>query len=516
MVEISNPVLSGFNPDPCIFKDDNKYYIVVSTFEYLPGIRVYESFDLVNWKYKTSILTNIDLTGNPVGGSIWAPFATYHDGTYYVVYTDVKSKRVPYKDVNNYIVTANSIEGPWSEPVYINSSGFDPSIFFDDNNDLYFVNEIWDYRLKATNKSAGVVLQKIDSNTFAPLDSSKFIFKGTDAKKTEAPQIYKHLDYYYLITAEGGTSAGHMVTIARSKSLTGPYEIDPQNPMLTSRDDASLPIQCSGHASIVVDDNNNWYMAHLMTRPIHDDITLLGRETSIQNINWTDDGWLRLSNGGHNPQESYTVPSDTTVIPHKHEFYENFDTPSLNFEQWSTLRDMPNADWLSFTNDGIQITGGQSPQSEFKQHMIAKRQTDINFSVTSDISFHADNYMQIAGMGLYLGTDNYILLAKTYDEKLGQVITLIQATKGEFKILIDPIKVSSDTLTLSIKVNETKGTFSIIDGHSTKTITKNIDLSFLSGGFTGNFINLQVIDMERFNGTKATFHNFKYIPVTKD
>lgn len=512
MVKVANPTLPGFNPDPCLFRGKDSYYILVSTFEFMPGIRVYESPDLVNWSYKTSILTDINLTGNTRGCSIWAPFAAYHNGQYYVIYTDVKSTRVPYKDVNNYIITADRIDGPWSEPKYINSSGFDPSIFFDDDGKVYFLNEYWDYRLSTHNKSAGILMQELDASTLDTLGDPQILFNGTDARKTEAPEIYKHNDYYYLLTAEGGTEAGHMVTVARANNVNGPYEVDPQNPMLTSKDHPELTLQCSGHASIVADDADNWYMAHLTTRPLKDDVTLLGRETAIQNVVWTDDDWLRLSDGTNYPNNYYEVPVDVKAQPANHAFHDEFTGQALNFEQWNTLRQMPTNDWLQFTGKGVQIAGGQSPQSEFDQHLIAKRQTDANFSASATVTFDPTSYMQLAGLGLYLDIDNYLLLAITHDEAVGRAVTLIQAVKGEFNILTNPIATKQDTVTMKVNVSGLSGTLSFVEGQNEVTVSDQTDLSFLSGGFTGNFIALDSIDMGQYNRGKATFTSFDYQP----
>lgn len=131
-IKVKNPILRGFNPDPNILRAKDRYYIIVSSFECLPGIRVYESKNLVNWSHTTDILTTqVSLQGNPTNGSIWAPQISYADGLFYLVYTDVKSAGRPFKDVHNYLITASEITGPWSEPIYLNSNGFDPSLFHD-------------------------------------------------------------------------------------------------------------------------------------------------------------------------------------------------------------------------------------------------------------------------------------------------------------------------------------------------------------------------------------------------
>ncbi|GIP27764.1 hypothetical protein J23TS9_28940 [Paenibacillus sp. J23TS9] len=306
---IQNPILKGFNPDPCILRVEDIYYIVVSSFEWLPGLRVYQSQDLAHWEHCTDLLTEqVDLRGNPKNCSIWAPQLSFHDDLFYLVYTDVKSTKRPFKDVHNYVMTAPTIQGPWSEPVYLNSSGFDPSLFHDEDGRKWLLNALWDYRITEGNKSSGIVIQEYDPDLQCLVGEPQKLFDCTWLKKTEAPHIYRQNGYYYLITAEGGTSSGHAVTVARSKKLLGTYEVDPQNPMLTSRDQPDLMLQCAGHGSLVQTPGGEWYMAHLCTRPIEGQYAILGRETALQQVYWNEDGWLRLTSGGHEPQLKVPAP----------------------------------------------------------------------------------------------------------------------------------------------------------------------------------------------------------------
>lgn len=517
MRAINNPILEGFNPDPCVLRVSGKYYIVVSTFEWLPGIRVYESEDLVNWDYCTSVLideTMINLEGNPKGCSIWAPHISYSEDTFYLVYTDVKSTKVPFKDVNNYLLTAKDIKGPWSKPIYLNSSGFDPALFHDKNGEKWLVNEIWDYRLTTHNRSAGIILQKFDNNKKELTGETYKIFNGTEYQKTEAPQLYKHGDYYYLLTAEGGTEEGHMVTVARSKSITGPYEVDPKNPMLTSRDNPRLYLQCSGHASLVETDGHEWYLAHLCTRPVMGKYPILGRETALQKVVWSKDGWLRLIQGSNSPARDVELPKGFNgVIKDKsNKFFDDFDKINLK-DEWSTLRIFPNNNWIKIHPDKsiVRIFGGESPQSTFDQHIIAIRQRDVNFTAETVITFNPTNYMQLAGIILYLDIMNYIYLYLSYDEEKGIVVQVMKVVKDEFSILPVRMLVSGDDVKLCIKANGINAQFSMED-KGKQGILAEEDISFLSGGFTGNFVGLTVNNLEKKNACFADFDNFIYQP----
>lgn len=326
---VKNPILRGFNPDPNILRVDDTYYIAVSSFEWLPGVRIYQSNDLVNWEHETDIITNqVDLRGNPQNGSIWAPQISYSEGLFYLIYTDVKSTKRPFKDCHNYLITAPNINGPWSSPVYLNSSGFDPSLFHDKDGRKWLLNEIWDYRMITGNKSAGIVMQEYDAKNQALIGSVYKLFDGTELAKTEAPHLYQYGGYYYLITAEGGTGKGHSVTVCRSKAITGPYELDPEYPMLTASDKPESSLQCSGHGSIVQTPLGNWYMVYLCTRPLQNKAAILGRETAIEEVYWTEDGWLRLSSGTNGPSlVTEIITREQVIFQNNTDFEDDFAGP---------------------------------------------------------------------------------------------------------------------------------------------------------------------------------------------
>ena len=169
------------------------------------------------------------MRGNPDSGGVWAPDLSFHDGLFYLVYTDVKTwgAEQRFKDTHNYLVTAPDIMGPWSEPVYLNSSGFDPSLFHDDDGRKWFINMLHDHR-KGRTEFAGIVLQEYDPEQKKLSGPIQNIFKGTEIGLVEGPHLYKKDGFYYLLTAEGGTSYEHAATLARSQNIAGPYEVHPR------------------------------------------------------------------------------------------------------------------------------------------------------------------------------------------------------------------------------------------------------------------------------------------------
>ncbi|GAA5021445.1 hypothetical protein GCM10025734_76710 [Kitasatospora paranensis] len=291
---IRNPVLPGFHPDPSILRVGGDYYLATSTFEWLPGVALHHSTDLVHWRPLGGALREarlLDLTGAPDSGGVWAPCLSYTDGLFHLVYSDVKSLAGAYKDVHNQVVTAPSPQGPWSDPVPLPGHGFDPSLFHDDGPDgdgrSWLLWLEWDHR-PGGNPFAGILLQEYDRARRRVTGPVRRIFTGTGLGCTEGPHLYRRDGWYYLLTAEGGTSWGHAVTVARSRALTGPYEADPAGPLLTSAGRPELELQKAGHGSLVETPDGEWYLAHLAARPLTAlGPCVLGRETAIQRVHWT-------------------------------------------------------------------------------------------------------------------------------------------------------------------------------------------------------------------------------------
>ncbi|MBM7570310.1 glycoside hydrolase family 43 protein [Aquibacillus albus] len=439
MSKIQNPVLPGYHPDPSILRVGDDYYIAVSTFEWFPGVQIYHSRDFIHWNLLTYPLTResqLNMIGNVNSGGVWAPCLSYHDGIFYLIYTDVKSRMGAFKDTHNYLVTAENIEGPWSDPVYLNSSGFDPSLFHDDDGKKWLVNMIWDHR-KGTNSFAGIALQEYSVNEKKLVGPIRNIFKGTDLGLTEAPHLYKRNGYYYLLTAEGGTWYTHAATMARSKSLFGPYEVDPTNPILTSDQDNLDQLQKAGHGSLVETQNGEWYMAHLCGRPVIDKKCILGRETAIQKCYWTEDDWLRIEGGNH-PKTVVDAPNLEPYIVEPESNKDNFDGVELK-KYWNSLRRTFSNDWLSLSDRPgyLRLKGGESMSSFHHQSILARRLEHFHVDLETKIEFNPVNFQQMAGLILYYDTDDHVYLRVTYHEDLGKCLGIIETKYGKYDELLD-------------------------------------------------------------------------------
>jgi xylan 1,4-beta-xylosidase len=381
---IRNPILPGFNPDPSICRVGKDYYIATSTFEWFPGVQIHHSTDLVNWRMVKRPLdraSQLDMRGNPDSGGVWAPCLSYADDRFWLVYTDVKRLDGNFKDTHNYIVTAPSIEGPWSDPAYVNSSGFDPTLFHDDDGKKWFLNMLWNHVSHGvggqpkTPSFAGILLQQYDPETQKLVGPAKNIFKGTSLGLVEGPHLFKREGWYYLTTAEGGTGYDHAVTMARSKNIDGPYELHPDTHVITSKDTPAAPLQRAGHGQVVETPDSEFYHTHLCSRPLLGmRRSPLGRETAIQKCVWGEDGWLRLAHGSPVPDVEVEAPAGAEPKVESAAVRYDFDTRDLPLDfQW--LR-TPYPERIFSLNDRpgfLRLVGRESVGSFFEQALVARR-----------------------------------------------------------------------------------------------------------------------------------------------
>ena len=438
---IRNPILPGFNPDPSIVRVGDDYYIATSTFEWYPGVQIHHSRDLVHWRLLTRPLRRagqLDMRGDPDSCGVWAPCLSFADGLFWLIYTDVKryartsvpsASGASMRDFHNYLVTCPTIDGEWSEPVFLNSSGFDPSLFHDDDGRKYLVNMLWDYR-PGHNRFGGIVLQEYSVARRALVGERTNIFRGTDLGFTEAPHLYKRDGWYYLVTAEGGTFWDHTVTMARSRSLGGPYELHPDAHILSARHRPDLPLQKSGHADLVETQDGRTYMVYLCSRPLPNrGRSPLGRETAIQPMEWRADGWLYTV--GPNvgvPQLEVPAPD---LPPHPFPAAparRDFDEPTLPIEfQW--LRSPFPDELFSLTarKGHLRLFGRETLGSFFQQALVARRQQAHCYSASTVVEFEPEHYQQSAGLICYYGGNKFHYLYVCHDEQAGKHVRAMSA-----------------------------------------------------------------------------------------
>ncbi|WP_249998423.1 glycoside hydrolase family 43 protein [Actinoplanes sp. M2I2] len=433
---IRNPVLPGFHPDPSILRVGSDYYIATSTFEWYPGVRVHHSTDLVHWQPLGGVLTErrlLDLTGTADSCGVWAPNLTYADGLFHLLYTDVATFAGGYWDPQNYLVTAPSLAGPWSGPVVLHGRGFDASLFHDEDGATWMLSMSADWR-PGRDRFAGIEIQRYDRRAGHLTGPAHRIFEGTGAGLTEAPNVYRKDGWYYLVTAEGGTSWTHQVTVARSRHLLGPYEVDPAGPLLTSAGHPELTLQKAGHGSLVRTPAGEWYLAHLVARPYSPSgRCVLGREAALQPVDWPEGGWPRIPGGV--PAEQVRAPAGVaaTIRPPSTEQLEDdhFDAPVLG-ANWSTLRRPATPDWidLSARRSHLRIRGGQSPMARHRPSLVARRVTAPRCTFDAICDFAPAGFRQLAGITAYYNSRNWYYLHVTANDDGTPVLDVLYCDSG--------------------------------------------------------------------------------------
>jgi xylan 1,4-beta-xylosidase len=432
---IRNPILPGFNPDPSICRVGDDYFIATSTFEWYPGVQIHHSRDLVNWTLVRRPLeraSQLDMRGNPDSCGIWAPCLSYANGLFWLVYTDVKRLDGNFKDAHNYIVTSPTIDGEWSDPIYVNSSGFDPSLFHDDDGRMWFLNMQWNHRTESYGGAPkhpafdGILLQEWDPQTKALTGPIKNIFPGSPLGLVEGPHLFKRNGWYYLTTAEGGTGYNHAVTMARSRAIHGPYEMHPQTHLITSKDDPTAILQRAGHGQYVETPDGQAYHTHLCGRPLPPNRRCtLGRETSLQKCVWKDDDWLYLAQGGVVPDVDVPAPTEAKPVEKPQRIERQFDQLTLPAEfQWLRTPHPERIFSLGERPGYLRLVGRESIGSWFEQALVARRQEHHSFRAETVIDFHPEIYQQAAGLTHYYNRHKFHALVVTLHEKLGKVITI--------------------------------------------------------------------------------------------
>jgi xylan 1,4-beta-xylosidase len=547
MSEIQNPILPGFFPDPSICRAGDDYYIANSTFEWFPGVPLHHSRDLANWRLVGHALTRpsqLDLRGITDSAGVWAPSLSYADGRFWLIYTNIRNTGMgrPFKDIGIYLITAEKITGPWSEPIVLNSMGFDPSLFHDDDGRKWLANMIWDYR-KGHHRFAGIIIQEYDHKQRKLIGPVTKILEKPGIL-CEGPNLYQHDGWYYLMMAEGGTGWNHGISMARSKNILGPYELDPQPLVLTSRDDASLPLQKAGHGELVQTPAGEWYLVHLASRPLKTSAgvnagspdktetaalhaghrCILGRETCLQKVEWRD-GWLRIAGRGHHPKMSWSAPvgvqaSACSADTLNRELQrDDFDSAKLDV-RWSSLRVPADESWCSLTArpGWLRLRGRDSLHSLFYQSFVARRLQHFRVTIETCLEFAPEHYMHSAGLICYYDTRTNFYLRVSHDEQLGKVLGITLTDDTVYDELADSQIAIGDwqKVFLRAEIDQARLQFSASpDGNSWRNIGPVLDASKLSDDygsalhFTGAMVGLCCQDLKD-QALCADFDYFEY------
>lgn len=430
-MEYRNPVLPGFYPDPSVIRVGRDYYLVTSTFEYFHGVPVFHSRNLLNWKQIGHVLTRrsqLDLMGRKSSEGIFAPTIRYCNGVFYLITTDVQG-------IGNFYVTAVDPAGPWSDPVPVPYCNIDPSLFFDDDGKVYVTSQ------KGWELDSHVIQFEIDIRTGRALSEPAVIWRGDGGPWCEGPHLYKIGGVYYLISASGGTGRDHRAIIGRGPTPYGPFERRPE-PILTHNRLPGHPVQNLGHAELVEDHNGSWWAFFLGTRPVggSEGFSVLGRETFLAPVVWTEDGWPVIDNNdGTAGLAVQTGPGSVPEVPAALQAPESirtaFAADAVLGPEWCFVRRSPGPETLSLTERGgwLRLTGnGGSMADGGAPAYVCRRQQHRCMQAETLLEFHPVHAGEEAGLAVRLSdTSHYTLTVR--NTETGRSIEVTAVVRGERK-----------------------------------------------------------------------------------
>ncbi len=483
-----NPIIPGYHPDPSICRVGQDYYIVNSSFQCFPGVPIFHSRDLQHWEQVGNVLTRasqLPLRGTTSWTGIYAPTIRYHEGTFYMITTNVSNG-------GNFMVTATRPEGPWSEPIWLQQQGIDPSLLFDDGK-CYMVS----------NPDNTITLCEINPTTGRQLTPSRPLWQGTGGRYPEGPHIYKKDGYYYLLISEGGTELAHSITIARSRDIYGPYEANPNNPILThcNMKGQTSTIQGTGHGDLVETPDGKWWLTFLAFRFYNGSYHHLGRETFLAPVEWTADGWP-VVNGGEPIQVNERANSACR---------DDFDRPLG--PEWVYLQN-PDSTRYQIVGGHLRLTGSASDLKTNQQPtFIGRRQENAVFTFETRIGHSELLSGTEAGLCVYQMHEGYVqaCLSKSTDSNYMKLrlnlknVNVLLAKENVGTTREVWLRVSSDGKNYHF-------TFST-DGQQYKTLGE-VDCSLMStetvGGFTGVILGLYA-----YSGQRLSYADFDYASYTE-
>lgn len=516
VTHFTNPILAGWYPDPSI-TDDGKgnFYMVQSTFAFFPGIPIFHSTDLVNWKQIGNVLDRpeqLQLEGFGVSRAIFAPDISYNNGTYYVACTLVDGK-------GNFVVTAQNPAGPWSNPVWLPEiDGIDPGLFFDDEKSYIVYNSDAPDNKPLYQGHRTIRLYEFDKDSLKVKGENRILVNGgVDLSKkpiwAEGPRIYKLNGYYYLMTAEGGTAIDHSEVIYRTKNLEDAFIPWDQNPILTQRDlDPSRknPITSAGHADLIQHPNGDWYGLFLACRDYGNDHYNTGRETFLAPVKWVED-WPVFDLGKNGVQYVYPTPKGVTInkdlkpLTGNFTLTEEFKKDSLDY-YWMFIR-TPNEQWYSLTEKAGFLsmkTRAETISGKENPSFIGRRQQHLKGSIITSLEFSPKNENESAGLVAFQNETHFYYICKTMVADK-PVVAICRANPDGYEILDSEVLSNpEEALEIKIDFSTDRYYFYYKIGDNWEKLAEGLDAKYLSTRVAGGFVGVTLGLYTTSKGTKST------------
>jgi alpha-N-arabinofuranosidase len=504
----SNPILSGFYPDPSICRVGSDFYLVTSTFAYFPGIPIFHSRDLVNWKQIGNAIDRpgqLCYDGHKISQGLFAPTIRYNNGIFYILCTLINTG-------GNFIITAKNPQGPYSDPVWLEGAdGIDPSIFFDNDGRAWYCGTHPVPEGEAYSGNYEIYIREInlalfdkgekkssDKSESCFLSENLGIWRGAlrDVIWPEGPHIYKIGDWYYLLHAEGGTGLDHAVCIARAKNIKGPWEGKKSNPIITHRHlGRNTEIINAGHADMTDDTDGNWWIVLLASRPFYG-VCPLGRETFMVPIRWEDD-WpiIATKSGLIDEQIIFDRENPIECNDWYHESACDHFSEKLPIN-WLTLRMPVNEKDITFSlterKGALRLfTKAPSVRDLCHSSFAGRRIRHKNWAFSSSLEFTPKAAGESAGIILLQSEDFNFRLEVHYPSSGKVLLRLLRAAGKEDEIVSDilsPFESGKNFVLAARCINMKLSFYYGEDQYLLKCLANNIDAHILSTEYAGGFV----------------------------
>ncbi|MFC5973649.1 glycoside hydrolase family 43 protein [Halomarina salina] len=505
-MEYRNPVVPGCHPDPTVCRVGSTFYLATSSFEYFPGVPLYRSDDLVSWDRIGHCLTRdeqLDLTDTAASDGVYAPTLRHHDGTFFLVTTDVSG-------TGNFLVTADDPAGEWSDPISLDAPGFDPDLFVDGET-AYLT-----YAHGSTLPETTIRQAEVDLDTGA-VGEERELWQGIEGTFSEAPHLYERDGTYYLLTAEGGTHTNHMVVAARSDHPTGPFEGCPDNPVLSHRGHPMADVKATGHGDLVRAPDGSWWLVFLGVRQHggHPGWHHLGRETFLAPVEW-EDGWPVVDGGDPvtTTMQVESLPGDGSppdAPAPARPTRTTFDGDSLDgaFE----YRRNPDRSAYSLDDgDGLTLRGRTERLGQHGATFVGRRQAHFDCRTYVDLAFDPEPGEE-AGLAAVMDERHRYEVGVTRSD--GTTSVVVRRRIGNAAEVVAESPVSGDGDTWRLAVDATTDSYRFLSGADDPTELATLATRYLatevSGSFTGVYLGMYATSGDD-DPTPARFERFVYEP----
>lgn len=500
-----NPIRTGMFPDPSIVRVGEDYYMVNSSFIYFPCIPISHSKDLVNWKIIGHAITNpiwSELDGLEGGRGYWAPDISYYEGRFYITATyRMNDTGTIYR--KQMIVSSDKPEGPYTKPVFIEDDGIDPSIFNDEDGRRYML----------LNRGARIL--ELNKEATKQISEARLLYYGDQKRAPEGPHLLKKDGYYYLFLAEGGTGLGHRITVARSKTLMGNYEPCPYNPIMRQFDKKATLQRC-GHGKPVKTQNDEWFMVYLCGRMIGKGFSILGRETALDPMTWTKDGWP-IINGLNGPSSLQKKP-DLPEMKTSETGYDDFTGCKLGLD-WMFPRP-PERDGYRIDGDKLWIRGSRvSTCNKEAKNIVLKRQQHFAFIANTKLGPVKLMQGQDTGLICYYDENTWVKFGVFGLEGEKCSLKVIEHIGHMNRVNKHTLEIPRNVVTIYLQVETdylNREFFYSFDGQNYLSLAKLYDVNYLSDEgivmgkrFTGAMIGMYAYDQDGKLEVPFDFFNYK-------